>query len=361
MTKVLETKLVVSFKSSSIDLSVVDYENKIPSILFTTKNLLLSNKQLTPNEFVEISLKSLQKMLVDNSFELKKHLKESNKCEIIFHSPWYLAELISEQHSEGKKGLKQFFLEKVKPPKQNDYLQIENKITNIILNGYQLTKLRDVEGDEIQINIYRSFVSQSSIIKIKEIIKNEFRQFCFFEFSTSAMMIYETIKNIFVDEDNCIFINIGGEITEIGVIEDDILVDFMTIPIGIHFFQRELETFLTDKKILDTIKFLSNNKTDENLNPKNNEMLSTTVKNWVNEVFEIFLNQKKEFPKKVFVFTNSTADEFFKMIFKNNETLKNFEFSHVIYDTFSSRMNIPSNGKVDIEFLLSSYYLSVKS
>jgi hypothetical protein len=362
MSKDLKTKLVVSFKSSSVGISVVEFDSNIPKILFIADESMMSNSKIDSTMFIENSLNLLKKVIKDNLFELSKNIKHCNSCEIIFNSPWFLPELTSKQNSESVKNLKIFFQNEVQLPVQKDYTQIENKITNIVVNGYQLTKLRDLHSSDIKINLYRSFISNDTIKKIKDIIDSNFKHIDDFSYSSSAMMIYESLKSLFVDDDNFISINMSGEVTEISIVLDDVLHFFTTVPGGSHYFYRELDTFLTDKKNLNSVKFFSNDKVDEKLDINNNDKINQVANHWIEEVFGELSRFNKILPKKVFIFSNPNTTDFMKMVLNNHPVSNDYDFFHVISDVFSSKIkNQISNYNKNVEFLLSAYYLSIKS
>lgn len=353
-------KLVISFKSASIELSVVNIDKK-PQLLFSKKESLLYKEPLSPTDFANKTLEALKKLLKENSLDITKTLKYSKDCEIIFHSPWFLPEIISEENKGQNVSLKQFFLDKVKPPQQKDYMQIENKITNISLNGYKLSKLKDVVSDDIEIDLYRSFVSGESVKQIQEIIQSSFRNIKDFSYSTSAMEIFETMKDIFVDEDNFIFLNIGGEVTEIGISENDAFVYSASVPMGSHFFARELDTFLTEKENLGTLKFLADKSTDENLDQTRKQKIIKAKNKWGDEVFKVLNEKGKVLPRKIFFVANSDTVNFFKMVLNVCERAEEFDTFLVNEELFSEKVeNLENNSHKNVEYLLSTYYLSIK-
>lgn len=357
----LKTKLVFSLKSSSIELSVIDLSEK-PKLLFAKKESLLYKEALSPKDFIDKTLESIQKLIRKNLVEITKYLKNGSDCEIILYSPWYLPELISEENKGKKISLKSFFMDKVKPPKQKDYQQIENKITNILLNGYKLTKLRDIESDDIEINLYRSFASKSTIEKIEKNIKKEIRQISNFDFSTSSMQIYESIKSLFYSEDNFVYIYIGGEVTEIGVSENDVLVFESSIPIGTHIFSRGLDTFISEKGNLSTLNFLSSSVTDEKLDKKRDEKIELLKNKWIKDVLNSLKSKEGELPRKTFIFTNSDALEFMKMILNKCEECEKMDFFAINNEIFNNKVeNLVKNTNKNVEYLLSTYYLSIKN
>lgn len=355
-------KLVISLKSSSVELSVIDL-SKNPVLLLNTKETLLYKEALTPQTFVDKTTEALDKILKSNYSEIIKKLKGSNECEIILHAPWFLPELIYQKNEGGQINLKDFFKQSVKPPEQKEYVQIENKITNILLNGYNLTKLKDVKAEDIEINLYRSFIKEETLQKIKSVIKKYLGGITKFDLSSSAMQLYEVIKDIFVHEDNFMFFNIGGEITEIGIVENDILEAFYTVPIGSHEFSRQLDTFIGEKGDLSTLSFLGDNATDKNLDQIKKDKMNKLKEEWSSEIIKTIKEEGKELPHKVFLVSNSDSIKFFNEIIKECENCSGFEFYTITKELFDKKVETEKNkhSKNNVEYLLSTYYLSIKN
>jgi len=363
MNKNSGRKLVVSLKSSSVELSVINLDAR-PEILFAEKDTLLYKDAMEANNFIIESFKSLQKLLKNNLQNITAALRGSHDCEVIFHAPWFLPELISEENKGQEVSLKNFFMNKVLPPKQKEYVQVENKITNILLNGYNLTKLRNIKSDDIEINIFRSYISKETDKQLSEVLNKELGQIKNIEFSTSTMEMYEIIKKLFVHEDNTIFMSIGGEVTEVGLIEDDILKKYTTFPIGSHMFSRELNTFISEKGNLDTLQFLSERATDETLDEVKNKKLNSVREKWENELGISFKEMGEEIPKKIFVFSNSNSVTFFSKILSESNLLKEkkIAFYPVTKNFFEGKVENSGNTiSKNVEYLLSAYYLSIKN
>lgn len=355
-----ESKIVISLTSSAVELSIVEFAIPI-RILFSKKEKLLIKNSISSQEFMKKSFSALSKILDEKSIDIKSLSKKIKTCEIIFHSPWFLPEIVNIKNKKEKVSLKKFFVENTKPPKQNDYKQIENKITNILLNGYHLTKLKDENSNDIEINIYRSYISKETADLLVENIQNKIPQINLFNFSSSIMQSYESIKNLFIDEDNLIFLNIGGEITEIGIIIDDVLVSALTIPSGSHSFVRKLDTFTSSTSNLGILKFLGDKNSDEKLNLNIDKKINTLINNWLNEILDTIKANYLEYPKKIFIISDSEYLDFFKTILDNNSSEFKFNFHTINKDLFENRVIFDKMNTQNTEFLLSAYYLSIKN
>lgn len=353
-----ENKIIVSLTSSAVELSVVEFSTTTKILFFKKVKLLIQN-QLSSKEFIDKSFSALSKLLVESLLDIKIASTNIDACEIIFHPPWFLPEIVYVKNTMDKVSLKKFFIEKTRPPKQNDYKQIENKVTNIMVNGYHLTTLRDIECKDLEINIYRSYVSKETLALLLSEIKKRLPQIRNINFSSSVMMFYESIKELFVDEDNVIFLNIGGEITEIGIIVDDVLVSVLTIPTGSHNFARKLDTFTSSQKNLGILKFLGDKKSDEKIDIIKDAKIINFSRKWFDDVLDTIKSSYMEFPKKFFIFSSSEYLDFFKMILESN--YNGFNFTIINHQMFDNKVIFDKMSKQDADSLLSAYYLSIKN
>jgi hypothetical protein len=153
-----------------------------------------------------------------------------------------------------------------------------------------------------------------------------------------------------VREDNVSFLYVGGEITEVGIIEDDVLSFYATFPIGKHDFLREVQTnnmsydydLLYQKQIV--IKSQEKQVQFEELKERWGQMVLSTL-----------LSFKKDVPSKILIISDSKTKDFFtenliSQIKKTSSSsfgqyrIINFEISHlkdiILYKT-PAYMNEP--------------------
>lgn len=360
MLKSSDTRIVFNLKSSSVELAIVDFTGTQPNILFSKTEILPFKEKLDSGGLKEKTFETIDKMLGEAISKNMKDLNDCKRTEIIFYSPWFLPELVLEEHKGKKAKLKEIFNQKVKPPQQPDYLQIENKITNIKVNGYSLETLKDIETEDVEINVFRSFVSKDTVKRIEQVIQKRLRHLHDFSFSSSNMLIFESIKNLFFDTDNFVFINVGEEITEIGVSQEDALEFITTVPNGINEFSRKIETFTDQKNNLDSLSFLSEKQTDENLSP-DAKKISELKNDLLNKILESLKQNYKELPRRIFISTKSSNMNFVKMILSKDEVFKENDLFFLDKDLFKEKVyTLDTKPLSNVEYLLTAYYLSIK-
>jgi cell division ATPase FtsA len=109
-----------------------------------------------------------------------------------------------------------------------------------------------------------------------------------------------------VQEDNLVFVHIGSEITEVGIIEEDTLSYFATFPIGIHDFLRILQT--TVKSYDYDLLQQSELQLKSEVQKESFESLAST---WTSSVVQILENFNKNIPHKYVIISDSKVKNFF--------------------------------------------------
>jgi hypothetical protein len=138
-------------------------------------------------------------------------------------------------------------------------------------------------------------------------------------------MMLDSIKQFLIKEDNIIFLTVGAEITEVGIIEDDALSNFSTFPIGIHDF---LRTTQTNIKTYDYD--LLYQKEISVKNPAFQTEFDMLKQSWLNSFIQTLSFFKQQIPHKIVLITDSKVKDFFSKIITNSiksdsqNTLKNY-------------------------------------
>ena len=143
-------------------------------------------------------------------------------------------------------------------------------------------------------------------------------------FITSPLVMLENTRNFLPRENNAVFFNIGGEITEIGVIENDSLSFFVTFPVGIHDFLRIIQTNIKtyDYDLLYQKEIILKSS-------EQNETLKHLKEKWFELVIQSLGLFSKHIPNKFIIVTNTKTQLFFVNLLqeyikqRENEILKN--------------------------------------
>jgi hypothetical protein len=202
---------------------------------------------------------------------------------------------------------------------------LEKQIVKIKTNGYIVTDINDLKCSNVEIEVYSSYISFDIYTILNQSVTKYFDTAKSPQFCTSPLMVLDSIKKFLIKEDNIIFITIGSEITEVGIIEDDALSNFSTFPIGIHDFLRSVQTNIKtyDYDLLYQKEVVIKN-------PEMQGTFDSLKQSWLNSFIQTLDFFKKQTPHKIVLITDSKTKDFFSIILtdsiKSNDqnTLKNY-------------------------------------
>jgi hypothetical protein len=282
------------------------------------RNILFLQNSQDPKLYTDSYIKELKNIFEKNHSKIKQ-LLEHNPCTILFilHTPWFTSRIDSLSLKDQVILTDTFIQGELKKIANNQNLHIlERCITKIQTNGYTITDIDNVKCTNVQIDAYSSFISKETYVILKNLLEQYFPESKNASCKTSPMIVVENITKYLVKEDNLVFINIGAEITEIGIIQDDALVQFATFPIGIHDFLRSIQTniksydyeLLYQKEI--TIKSL-----------QDQIQLNTTTKLWAESLIQTLTYFNAHIPHKFLLISHPKTYDFFVKNISN--TLQN--------------------------------------
>lgn len=174
----------------------------------------------------------------------------------------------------------------------HDFYFSNLKILKTKIDGYKVLSIRNLNGRNLEFNVLAVFISKYQLEKIKKICQNLNLKIL------KIVHLAENLPYIFSDEKiNAIFIDIGGKLTNIFLVEKGELVGISEFNKGgADFTQRvsqNLGLFFPEARILkeDYSKLLLT----EEINQRIKEIFSDSLQNWFENLKEKF----KKFPHKL--------------------------------------------------------------
>lgn len=248
-----EFTLVVDVGSESIGAAFVQTKkNNIRVILGTARHVIPFQEKINMERFITLLQSTLESVLNDNNISKIKFRPNS----IIFTlaSPWYKSQtrvVHIEENEEfiiTESGLntilekeKNSFLNKgnenIDKNKELTEVSIESYITQIKVGGYEVENAIGRKTKNIDISIHIA-TSESTITKSLSStvekkwpgVKTMFHSFMFSAFSA--------VRDIFEKTPSYVLIDIAGEITDISLIRDDVIIESISFPLGYRSYLR---------------------------------------------------------------------------------------------------------------------------
>lgn len=216
---------------------------------------------------------------------------------------------------------------------------IDKKITNVLLNGYNVSNPHGKKTRELEIQLFLSVSSQELIDKMEDVVQKVFHKKVFFtsQMFSDAMVV----RDIFDDLNSFILIDIDEETTEVSVMRNDLLVGTASFPYGKNTSIRTIAKSL-GRNINDIQSFLSTH-TENHLHEIHSEDLEAAIKiankEWIFSLKKVFrvLFSELLIPHHIFLITDRKSEKWFKHLLNKNNfsefTTTEESFSVIIGDT----------------------------
>lgn len=330
--------LSISLKSSSIDLQLIQHhENLTRTVVYLQRKIILLKNSTDSQAYTNTCILELSKLLQTSAPRISSLVKKNElSIQVVLYAPWFTSTITSIVQKESTTLTQNFLNSLLKNIKVDKKLvNLEKQVIKILVNGYKINEITNIKIKDALLDIYTSYMSEFLYTKINKTITSIFPAHNRISYVTSPSLIFEQIKRYLIQEDNVSFFYVGGEITEVGVIEDDALSFYATFPIGKHDFLREIQLNSTG---YDYDLLYQN---EVQLKPKIKQTKFETLKDtWAHMLLQTLLSYKKDIPTKLLLISDSkTRDFFLEMLsaqLKNNPettSLKyriiNFDISHL--------------------------------
>jgi hypothetical protein len=135
------------------------------------------------------------------------------------------------------------FLTKQHESHGDDFKLLESVVLDTKVNGYQTENPIGKRAKNLYMSMYLSVTPQSLVSTIKDVIGSVFHQEDI-TFQTSSLVTYVTSRDYFVKENDYIFVDVGGELTDIAVVKDHVFVASLSFPLGNQFFYAQISKAL---------------------------------------------------------------------------------------------------------------------
>jgi hypothetical protein len=234
---------------------------KKPSILTATRVPIAYQKHLRAERFEGEMLKSLREAAVyleKNGWRpIKKNYRGELSILCVFSSPWYAAQtkllklrrkepFVLNSKSVGNiinKTVKRF---KKSDKKNDESVLIEKSAIAISLNGYFTEKPFGKSARTADIALYLSMISSEICGKAAEELNNIFGN-ADVRFHSFSLASFSAMRDVFSNEKTFLLMDVSGEVTDISLVRDGVLLESVSFPLGKNSLLREVT------EALDTI------------------------------------------------------------------------------------------------------------
>ncbi|MES2416098.1 MAG: hypothetical protein V4504_00125 [Patescibacteria group bacterium] len=353
-----KTELIALFDvgSSSVGGALVLKDGKnIPTFIFSIREPIHLTENFVFDRFFNATLQSLEKVAKQINLS---GLGAVTKIYCTFSSPWYASQTRNIQLEKNisftftskiaehlnKKEYLLFEEENIKKFENglSDARIIESKNMSVALNGYRVQNPIGIKTKKVEMSLFVSMSNQHILTKIEESIGRHLH-FKNIKFSSFIFSFFTTLRDLFNTYEDFLCIDIGGEITEIGLVKKDVLVESVSFPYGKNFILRNLS-----KKLgydIDHTKSLFALYIEGHLERKMTEKIIKELHSITNEWLKQFgaslnlLSNHMLLPHTLFFSTDEDMIQYFTEVMQKEET-------HQYTKTISKFKIIPIDTKI---------------
>ncbi|HAE36840.1 MAG: hypothetical protein UR85_C0003G0014 [Candidatus Nomurabacteria bacterium GW2011_GWF2_35_66] len=218
--------------------------NKLPTIIKSTRVDIVEREELDFNVFLKDMILALG-FASRNLYQSKLGAPDEIVC--VLASPWYISETrlikISKEHSFifTKKVVDELLakeLSSLDSIYKNKYGEaesapevIEHPIVGISLNGYQVDDPLGKRTRSIEMNMVISLSPKICLDSIKETISKSFHHTPI-SFSSFMVASFISVRDKYMNHDSYLLLDIGGEVTDVGIVAKGVLKESLSFPYG---------------------------------------------------------------------------------------------------------------------------------
>lgn len=314
-----ELNLVLDIASGSIGGAFILKEaGKIPIILHTTRKAF----RLQENSYTERMKKEMLETLDSVCLDLQKEVElRPDRIFCVLSTPWSHGELRSisyerktdfrftEKHAQKLVGEE---VEKFKKEWSNLREVIDKRVTRVTLNGYTVAFPHGQKTRSLRLDVFLSLSPKDFITHIEEKIHKTFKA----KIALTSQMFSDfiVVRDIFEIQNDFLVINVGGEVTEVMLMKDDMLAGTGFFPLGQGSFIRLIASKL-NKGIYETKSLISLFKSghfDDASNEKLSEIINGVMASWFEQLKMVIstLEKTRHIPHNIFLSGETEGDPF---------------------------------------------------
>ncbi|MDQ5912143.1 MAG: hypothetical protein QG568_356 [Patescibacteria group bacterium] len=249
------------------------------------------------------------KKLASNGFKLK-----FENAFVLVSSPWYISETSVIKMREQKAftvtdtlitNSKDNIIKGYRDAHQVDITVLEQKIINVLLNGYPTNDPIKKKAQSLDMTVFTSFARKSSVDHIKDIIDSNFHVRDI-SIHSQSLVSFSVISDTWHELTQYIIADVTSQLTELVAIRKGTLSEAYSFPKGKQFLVHSIADKL--KVATEVAESLLKMKNEGNLEPellkKLDEALESAKKDWLKSFSESLavMSASSSLPSKFFLF-----------------------------------------------------------
>lgn len=265
-----ELGVVFSIGSSSVGAGLVRFRHgDVPRVVYTVREQIPYQEVVSPERFLADMLTTLSTVHGRLHKEGLAHLKfteyGAHKIRHAFYSfssPWSASqtkivsihnkdavavtrEMVDDVIMQAEKNFEAEVVDVSKDPSLREKLSVvEKRVIQVRLNGYEVRDPYGKEAKTVDVSFFISLVPKVVIDKVSESALGALhpRDMRFTSFQLAS---YSAIRDVFSNRDDFILLEIGGEVSDVSVIKNGLILETASFPLGRNFLTRRVSRALS--------------------------------------------------------------------------------------------------------------------
>jgi len=325
--------LVFDIGSSSIGGAFfITQKSGAPKIVFSMRESIPLENEINSERFLELTLKSFETIVQKIAM---KGIGVPKKVFCVLSSPWFASQtrfikyeqetpfIFNSKLADGliQKEI-QTFQEQHYTGGDNKIRAIELRNMKITLNGYPVSNPLNQKARELEMTVFISMSQEQILSSIEKIIDVHFhgREI---KFSSFTMASFTVARDTFVHQDSFLLVDIGGEVTDISMIKQDIICSSISFPLGRNFMIREVSSILqcSTTEAKSYISLFKDGHATELVEEKMKPIMNKLEEEWLRGFQESLVNLSNDIsiPATIFITVDQDLSSFFSKIIKTEQ------------------------------------------
>ncbi len=383
-----EISIVFDVGSGTLGGALVRFRPHLaPEILFTYREPIISRKNIDSESLTNAMLKTLENVssaiihdgLVHQT-SIKHGSRKIHNIYYVFSSPWVLSQtkiidikkdheilitkdLIDSTVKEEEKTFRKTYADGKDTEDPEDLKIIEKSVVGISLNGYRTEDPYQKKAHNVRIPFFISVTSEKLIEKMNAVVYKSVH------FKTSLayscmLLSYLTLRDIYHEESDFMLVDIHGELTDLAIVKDGVLIQTASYPLGVNTILRDVSDKLkTAPQISESyIKIFLDGKADNKLSVTMKEVLGNTKRQWSEHFHKSVENLHKEIslPQTIFLIVSNGMEKFFAD-FLREEKFDSLTITNGSFKVIPLEMDNFSNFQTSSKDIARDSFLSIHS
>ena len=324
--------LIFDIGSGSVGAALVQVAKTKPSVLWNTRKPFPFQSELEYPRYRRGMLGTFSAVVrtVQTEGLPKLGALKPQDIELVFASPWHVSQTISVTFAEKEPHTVNEHLGEVSRllkekeqrlskeiPGGGAALLLEKKIVEMRLNGYPTARPMGKTARTIKTSVLLSLFGVDIQQEIARSIEEIFRPSQEVRFHSFAGMFFSAVRDLFAEEEHFLILDVGSEVTDIGVVWDDVLGEMISFPFGKNsVFRAVSDALKTDPAEVEArISLYRSGKSEPKESEKIRAALSVAERAWQERFTKAIgeLSRIVAVPRSVFLTADPDLGEWFRV------------------------------------------------